>query len=154
MNPSAKSLKLPPFAYVPGAGTRHQEDFLDHVKAIATLKTCNSTANSNQAWLYGLRLIDHGFFWEAHEILETVWMRAAPNSREKNIIQGVIHIANAALKQKMGRPNAARKLRALADECISEAFVGWTHGQLMGLDKTNLLSVSASKATAGISLSN
>ncbi|NKB53421.1 MAG: DUF309 domain-containing protein [Rhizobiaceae bacterium] len=156
MNQSAKSansLKLPPFAYVPGRGKRHEEDFLDHVKAIAATETRNSNAASNRAWLFGLRLIDQAYFWEAHEILETVWLRAAPNSREKSLVQGVIHLANAALKLKMGRPEAAEKLFALADQCISEAFVGWTEDGLMGLDKANLQAVLASKATVAISFS-
>ena len=134
----ASTESLPSHAYVPGINQRHEEEFLDHIKAAAPTETLDSTSADNQAWLYGLRLIQQDYFWEAHEILETVWMRALPNSRERHLVQGVIHLANAALKQKMGRPEAAERLFNLAEDCILEASFGLAGTRLMGLDPTEL----------------
>ncbi|MEP1207705.1 MAG: DUF309 domain-containing protein [Rhizobiaceae bacterium] len=130
---------LPSHAHLPGQNVRHGEDFLDHIKAQAPPQTRDANAGDNQAWLYGLRLIECGYFWEAHEILETVWMRTAPNSREFHLVQGVIHLANGALKVKMNRPNAALRLKQLAMSSITEAYLGRQNDDLMGLKKSDLV---------------
>ena len=143
----ASTEPLPTHAYVPGINQRHEEEFLDHIKAAAPAETLDSNSTGNQAWLYGLRLIRHHYFWEAHEILETVWMRALPNSRERHLVQGVIHLANAALKLQMQRPEAASRLFDLSEECVLEAFNGLTGSRLMGLQKPNLLAAISDQAT-------
>ena len=87
---------LPDHAYVPGRTQRHAEGFLDHVKRAAPAPTRDRDAEGNRAWIYSLELLENGFYWEAHEVLEEVWRNAAPNSRERYLVQGLIHIANAA----------------------------------------------------------
>jgi hypothetical protein len=63
----------------------------------------------NAAYLYGHRLLEAGFYWEAHEVWEAVWMNCRPNSTEKVLLQALIQQANARLKRKMGKVNAARQ---------------------------------------------
>jgi len=132
-------IPLPDYAHVPGANARHVEGFLDDVIATPHTRTLDSTAHSNIAWQYGLRLMEEGFYWEAHEVLETVWMNATPNDRERALLQGLIHVTNAALKVKMNRMSAAKKLSSLAEECLALAWRGRMSGTLMGLDKNLLL---------------
>lgn len=113
--------------------------------------TQDESSGDNHAWLYGLRLIEHGYFWEAHEILESVWMRASPNSRERQLVQGIIHIANAALKQTMARPGAAKRLYLLAQNCVLEAFPGRRKAPLMGLEFETLLSATTRQSPKNLS---
>ena len=143
MEIDAATEPLPSHAYLPGQNPRHPDGFLDHVKHAAPAETRNDNSSSNQAWMYGLRLIEHGFYWEAHEVLETVWLNAPQNSRERHLVQGVIHIANAALKQKMSKPSAAKRLYRLAATCLQEAFPGQRDSRLMGLHKNRLKSAIA-----------
>lgn len=135
---SFEKIPLPPYAYVPGSTPRHDEDFLDHVKELASIITQNENAQENDAWLFGIRLFENDFFWECHEVLETVWMNALPNSREKNLVQGVIHLSNAALKIKMQRPDASQRLIELADQCFYEAYLGMDPASLLLLEKADL----------------
>ena len=51
-----------------------------------------------------------GFYWEAHEVWESVWLGCAPNSRGKALIKALIQFSNARLKARMGRPQAAARL--------------------------------------------
>lgn len=111
----------PPHAYVPGETARHPETLFDALKADAQV-----------AWLTGLAFLRDGFYWEAHEVLEAVWMGLPPNSAEKLLVQAVIQIANARLKRRMGRDAAAARLIARADELAAEAF-GRVPPPLMGL---------------------
>lgn len=134
---AAARFPLPEAAHVPGRTPRPPEGFLDAVIAEAPARTLDGEADGNPVWHYGLVLIEHGFFWEAHEVLEPVWMRTAPNSRERFLLQAVIHIANGALKLRMGRPRAASRLAALARENLERAFEGHS-GPLMGLEREDV----------------
>ena len=107
---------FPRHAYLPGQTPRHDEAAFDAVKAEAPAVTRSEESGANVTWRHGLDLFAAGYFWEAHEVLEPVWMNAAPNSAERHVVQGEIQLANAALKLKMGRPKAAERLSAIAGE--------------------------------------
>lgn len=113
---------LPDHRHVPGRTARHPEGAFDWIRDQAPARTLSGAPNP--AWDHGLALIAAGFWWEAHEVLEPVWMNAAPNSPERAMAQGVIQIANAALKQEMAKPRAARRLCALAEGHVREAGAG------------------------------
>ena len=123
MNKDVSEIELPVHAHLPGENARHPEGFLDHVIDLAPDTTLSQDASSNIPFQYGLRLLEEGFYWEAHEVLEAVWMNAVPNSKERHLLQGIIHIANASLKLKLKRLNAAQRLKALADDCIARAYI-------------------------------
>ncbi|WP_299083286.1 DUF309 domain-containing protein [uncultured Ruegeria sp.] len=126
----------PSHAYVPGQTSRHPEDLFDLIKA-GTDTMCLDEITGSKAWQYGLAFLDEGFYWEAHEVLEAVWMNCPQNSPEKLMTQAVIQTANARLKQKMGRKSAARRLgieaRRLAKEAVTRA-----RGPVLGLDSQDM----------------
>lgn len=123
---------LPSYAHIPGQNARHLPHAFDDAKASALAVTEDATAPENQAWLYGLELLARGFYWECHEVLETVWLRARPNSQARAAVQGVIQTANAALKLKMQKPKAANRLADIAELHFKDA--SGIDGQLaMGL---------------------
>ncbi|MCV2887400.1 DUF309 domain-containing protein [Ruegeria aquimaris] len=70
------------------------------------------------AWRAGWQLYGAGYFWEAHEVWEPVWMQLPPNSAARHVVQASIQLANAELKIQMDRPRAARRLCALVREHI------------------------------------
>jgi predicted metal-dependent hydrolase len=72
----------------------------------------------------GLALYRAGFFWEAHEAWEPLWLDAAPNSRERALLQGLIQLANGRLKLRMGRAGAAARIAGLAREHLGRAGEG------------------------------
>ena len=132
------AMPLPSHAYVPGVNERHKEGFLDHVIEIAPPTTTDENANENTPWHFGLRLIDEGFYWEAHEVLEAVWLRTKPNSRERYLVQGTIQIANALLKHKMNKKRAVERLCEQAGHSLDRAYMAAPHGMLMGIPRDRL----------------
>jgi hypothetical protein len=78
----------------------------------------------------GLALYRAGFFWEAHEAWEPLWLAALPNSRERALLQGLIQLANGWLKQRLGRARAALRIAALAEAHLARAG----QGAVLGLD--------------------
>ncbi len=152
-----KTFSVPDTPYIPGKGERPAHDFMGEIAQQAPAVTENSSAAGNLPWLYGIALFNKGFYWEAHEVWEPVWMRALPNSREKHLVQGAIHLTNAALKKTMGLPQASRRLAKLADESFARAFVKndtQTGNILMGLSRDNLLQIKRSIDTADIDIIN
>jgi len=108
----------PDHKHIPGVNARHPEDAFDWIRMQAAPQA------DNPAWLYGLQLLREGFYWEAHEVLEPVWMAAAPNSAEKAMAQAVIQLANAALKLDMGKLKAAARLAAMVEDLAGQARQG------------------------------
>ena len=129
--------ELPEHRHVPGQSARHPEGAFDVIRAQALRPTRSATASQNPAWRYGLRLLGAGYWWETHEVLEPVWMHAPPNAPERHMVQAVIQIANAALKYEMARPNAARRLCAMATSLVRAA----DSGLVMGLETRRVLGV-------------
>ncbi|HMH97891.1 MAG TPA: DUF309 domain-containing protein, partial [Bradyrhizobium sp.] len=53
---------------------------------------------------------DAGYFWESHQVLETVWAAVPQGGRERVLLRACIQIANANLKLRMNKPHAAVRL--------------------------------------------
>ena len=121
----------PAYAHIPGQNARHPEGAFDTIRGRALTPTVSATASDNAAFQAGLDLLETGFYWEAHEVLEPVWMNAPANAPERFLVQSLIQLANAALKQKMARPNAALRLCAIARDHLGRA--GPAGASVMGL---------------------
>ena len=131
-------LPLPPYAHRPGVTERHDEGVFAPVRALLADVTDDAGAAANAPWRHGVRLLNEGFGWEAHEVLEAVWLRAAPNSRERHLVRAVIQLANGELKRSAGRHRAAARLGALALEAATRAFPAARDERLMGLSRDAL----------------
>ncbi|MFY9211143.1 MAG: DUF309 domain-containing protein [Aestuariivita sp.] len=103
-------IRLPDHAYVPGETARHAEGAFDSFHDSVTPGMGRDALQHTLAWRAGLLFLEQGYFWEAHEVLEPVWMATPHDSAEHQMVQGAIQLANAALKQVMNRPAAARRL--------------------------------------------
>lgn len=128
----APRLHLPPEPHLPGRTPRPPEDFFDPVMQGLSAEMTPDQLAAHPAFHGGLEAMDRGYFWESHELLEAVWVRLPPASAERHLVGGLIQIANAGLKRRMGREQSARKILVRADTRLSEAFL---QGQpsLMGL---------------------
>ncbi len=105
----------PDYAYVPGQTPRHPEGAFDAVRA-----TAEAEPLASEALRTGIDWIDAGYFWEAHEVLEPVWL-ALPDGPARTGVQALIQLANAGLKARMDRPPAALRLCDIAARLIDEA---------------------------------
>lgn len=128
---------IPPHAYIPGRTPRHPEDLFDVVKATARSGMTPEDLAASRAWQTGLAYYRAGYHWEAHEVLEAVWLATGPNSVERRMVQAVIQLANAALKKRMGRKNAMRRLCEIASAHLSE--IPKHHTLVLGLSPTWVL---------------
>ena len=110
---------LPPAPYRPGQTPRPAEGLFD---ALIVAWDGQDAANS-VLFRAGFTAFDAGYFWEAHELWEPVWMRLPPQSAEKHLVQALIQLSNAALKSAMGQDRAAQRIMIRAQAARDAAFL-------------------------------
>jgi predicted metal-dependent hydrolase len=88
---------------------------------------------SNEDYLYGVDLYNHGFLWEAHEVWEGAWHASKHDVVQADFLQGLIQCSAAALKVPMKQPRGLERLAALGTERL-ERVARASGGEYMGLD--------------------
>ncbi|MGB7241758.1 MAG: DUF309 domain-containing protein [Sulfitobacter sp.] len=131
---SDQPIRLPDHAYVPGITTRHPEGAFDDSRATVSQGMSEDALAQSAAFQAGLLYRAAGYFWEAHEVLEPVWMACPQPSDARALVQGIIQLANAQLKLVMQRPKAVVRLCDIADAHLA-AIGGAT---VLGCDVSQL----------------
>lgn len=110
--PAAGNLPLPRWAYVPGDTDKAGADYetLGQIAALVPPRFGGYVPARHPALRYGMMLNDHGYFWEAQEILEAVWAAAPQGGRERILLRACILIATANLRLRMQKPHVAARL--------------------------------------------
>ncbi len=106
---------FPPYRYLPfqpdiphprndpaGHSYGQDDDYLPHFVP-DDWRTC-------APYLFGVDLFNHGYWWEAHEAWESVWLVAGRETLAGQIIQGLIQLAGAQLKRFTAVPRGAQML--------------------------------------------
>ncbi len=137
---SLRQYPLPARAHVPGSGSQPDLAPLQRVTAAGAGRIDGDCWSGNIAYRYGWSLFNAGFYWEAHEVWEPVWLACPPNSRERLFLRALIQLANARLKRKMERGNASAKLVEEADRLLADVIGAEesTAPLLMGVDVARL----------------
>ena len=124
----AAATLLPPYAFVPGHGLPHPvNDPRGHLVAGDRIAGVGASAvpdgdfrafaakiTDSPRWRYAIDLFNHGFYWEAHEAWEGVWHALGRSTPAARFVQGLIHLAAAAVKVREGRPEGVRRHAARA----------------------------------------
>lgn len=97
---------LPPYSYVTGLAPHPTSDpaghsYGRHEPTAAPLD--EATWRTNPAYLYGLDLFNHGYYWEAHEAWESLWHASGRSGPTADFLKGLIKLAAAGVKAREGR---------------------------------------------------
>jgi uncharacterized protein len=134
--------RFPPYAYVPGHRphpTRHPSGH-SHGRAEATPAPMDPAAWQQCApYLDGLALFDRGYYWEAHEAWEGLWVAAGRHGAVAELLGGLIKLAAAGVKVRQGRGEAAARLAARARACLERAQQSSGTSRLAGLAFDDLI---------------
>ncbi len=66
-------------------------------------------ATDPNAFLWGMDLFNHGYYWEAHEAWEARWRTAGRETAERNLLHGLILLAAMGVKLRECKLDAARR---------------------------------------------
>lgn len=124
---------FPARAYLPGSSARPSAEPPDASPLDpARWRSCD-------AYVEGLALFDRGYYWEAHERWEALWILAGRTGPVAELLRGLIQLAAAALKLRQGRAAGAI---ALAER--ARGHFAATHGDsLAGLEHATLVGATA-----------
>lgn len=106
---------LPAYAYVPGESPHPTRDRDGHSfgKRPDTPEPPDPKDwRSCRDYLYGIDLFNHGFYWEAHEAWEGLWVACGREGVTATFLQALINLAAAGFK---ARWRSVRGLRANAE---------------------------------------
>ena len=130
---------LPPYAYVPGQQPHPIRDPRGHSFGMKPDDPEPPDPNRWRAcrtYLYGIDLFNHGYYWEAHEVLEGLWHACHRRGPMGMFFKALIALAAAGLKLRMGNRRGvtghARRAADLFDKIALE--VGCDEAHYMGLD--------------------
>jgi len=120
---------LPPYAYLPGRFPHPVRDPRGHSYQPA-LGSPSMGATDPNAFLWGMDLFNHGYYWEAHEAWEALWRTAGRETAERNLLQDLILLAAMGVKLRECKLEAARRHGKRAASFL---------GQVAGASAGNLL---------------
>jgi hypothetical protein len=106
---------FPPYAYLPGRTPHPTRDPDGHSYGASHEAPAPPDPTQWRAcgdYLYGIDLFNHGFYWEAHEAWEGLWVACGRRGATATFLQGLINLAAAGFK---ARWDNARGLAANAE---------------------------------------
>lgn len=123
---------FPGYRFVPGKSPHPTRDRQGHSynKPVEKLSSFNPEDwNSCEIYLYGIDLFNYGYWWEAHEAWEVIWVAAGRHTKTGFFIQGLIQIAAAHLKASQEHHDAASILTLAGLKKLQPL-----HGYYLGMD--------------------
>lgn len=124
---------LPAYAYVPGGRWPHPNRARRVGDQTPPPPIAPGAWADSPAYARGVELFNAGYYWEAHEAWEGLWMAHGRRGPTAAVLQGLIKLAAAALKVREGRPAGVRSLARRAADHFAEA-IAEAGGHQLGLD--------------------
>jgi hypothetical protein len=106
VTPDSNDFPLPAYTHIPGV-TAHPTG--DPTPDWSSLPAC-------EPFQYGRCLFNAGYYWEAHEAWEGVWIAAGRVGLVADFVKGLIKLAAAGVKLREGELNGVRRHLGRAEE--------------------------------------
>jgi Domain of unknown function (DUF309) len=100
---------LPPYAYLPGKNPHPVRDPTGHSYHVEPIPVAAEASLSSDAFLWGLDLFNHGYYWEAHESWEGLWRVADRDGPPRMLFKGLILLSAAGVKIRERKHAAAAR---------------------------------------------
>jgi len=103
---------MPDYAFLPGINLHPNKRLQKHLPDIS----CGENSLNAESWqlsscyLYAIDLFNQTYYWEVHEVLEHLWIKAGKKSETALFLKGIIQLSVALLKVKTGNLYGAKRL--------------------------------------------
>jgi hypothetical protein len=140
----APDIHFPPYTYVPGQAPHPVTDPRGHAYGLEQPPPAALDPGDWRAcreYLYGIDLFNHGYYWEAHETWERLWIAAGRTGLLADFLKGLIKLAAAGVKSREGNPEGVRRHLARARTLLRGICRDLTAGECVfcGLNVERLL---------------
>jgi uncharacterized protein len=131
---------FPPYTFVPGRAAHPHTDPKGH--SYGTTPPAPELLDPDDwrscpAYLRGLDLFNHGYYWEAHEAWETAWNGSGRKGPVAEFLKALIKLAAAGVKAREGISTGVERHASRAAE-LFQALGEATDGRFAGLDLRQL----------------
>jgi hypothetical protein len=130
---------LPSHAFVPGGPFPRPTGGLPGCEHAEPLRDDWPGSGS---YLYGFDLLNHGYYWEAHEVWETLWHACGRTGPVADCVKALIKLAAAGVKVREGTPAGVQSHARRAAELFREVAQTTGKPRFLGLD-LNALAILA-----------
>ncbi|MBU1307674.1 MAG: DUF309 domain-containing protein [Alphaproteobacteria bacterium] len=135
---------FPAYAYLPGSKQPHPvRDPGGHSFQQEIAPSAQISVSPTDALQWGIDLFNHGYYWEAHEAWEPMWLAAKGRVQDRTLFKALIMLAATGVKIREGKwlaatrhaGRAARSLRQLSPGADTRLLdlIGITPDALAGL---------------------
>ena len=107
------NFELPSRKFIPGKGIHPDKDPTGpHIPKIEMDQEKLNPSNwqRSENFLYAIDLFNNGYWWEAHEVLEKLWVQTGKTTPIAIFLQGLIQISAALLKDSQSLSRGSAKL--------------------------------------------
>jgi hypothetical protein len=105
---------FPAYAYLPGRFPHPVRHPHGHSYKIEQPEVPVEAGLTSEAFLWGIDLFNHGYYWEAHEAWEALWQGAKADPQRRLLYKGLILLAASGVKIREGKQQAAKRHAAKA----------------------------------------
>ena len=138
---------LPPYTFVPGRAPHPVSDPAGHMHGRPAERPPAPDPyrwQESRAYLRGVDLFNHGFYWEAHETWEGLWHACGRLGPTADFLRGLIKLAAAGVKVREGTPKgvASHAARAAAIFHNAAQRLGGVDARFFGLRIGDLLAAA------------
>ncbi len=139
----APQAALPDYTYVSGRHPHPTSDVRGHSYGVEIEVDDFDPMRWDQctSYLFGVDLFNYGFYWEAHEQWEAVWIRTGRRGDVSDFLKGLIKLAAAGVKAREGREIGVRRHARRAGQLFSR--LKRSHAKMLGLDLEPLCQFAA-----------
>ncbi len=137
----AADVPFPSYSYVPGMWPHPVRDPRGHSFGLHEAQKPPIDPDhwdQSPSYLYGIDLFNHGFYWEAHEVWESLWHAAGRTGPTADFLKGLIKLAAAGVKVREARPNGVLRHARRAAELFAQARSALGVDRFLGLRFTDL----------------
>jgi uncharacterized protein len=139
---------LPPYTFIPGQSPHPISDPAGHsygYRPEVPEPPDPQRWRESLTYLRGLDLFNHGYYWEAHEAWESLWMACGRTGETADFLKALIKLAAAGVKHLEEKPQGTRSHAERAAKLLRQLAA--SHPRFLGLDLGDLL--RAAGQTAG-----
>lgn len=112
----ATEIPFPAYAFVPGQQPRHEAQSDRAISVGSKVPTGLTDLIASPQYLYAVDLFNAGYYWEAHEEWEELWVAVGRTGLVADLLKGLIKLAAAGVKCRQGQVNGvARHARRAAE---------------------------------------
>lgn len=119
--PTRQSFQFPAYTHIPGVTPHPTTDPRGHSFGVAHTE-CSppewSSLSECELFKIGCLLFNAGYYWEAHEAWESVWIAAERTGLVADFVKSLIKLAAAGVKVREGIPAGAQRHLARAQELL------------------------------------